>query len=373
MKNIYTILFAFAFLACGNPKKNTETAELNVVDSNLIKITQRQFESENMQLGTLSEQDFNTVVKANGMLDVPPENRASVSTFVGGYVTKIPLLIGDKVQKGQLVASLQNTEFVAMQQQYLETTAQLQFLKSEYERQKTLLVEKITSQKNYLKAESTYKSNLATYNGLRKKLQMMNINPDAVEQGEITTAINLYAPINGYITSVKVSNGTFVSSASELLEIVNTDHIHLELNVFEKDILKIKKDQKIVFRVPESFDKSYLAEVHLVGTSIDEHRMVKVHGHIENEEIPFITGMYIEADILTDSKKIIAIPKSAVKENENNYFVLALKQEKDGNYIFDTIKLEIGVQDENYLEVLNSKAIANKKILTKGIFMLLND
>ncbi|UAM97345.1 efflux RND transporter periplasmic adaptor subunit [Polaribacter litorisediminis] len=373
MKNIYIILFSFAFLACGNQEKNTETIELSAVNSNLIEITKQQFESENMQLGALSEQNFNTIVKANGMLDVPPENSASVSTFVGGYVTKIPLLIGDQVQKGQLVASLQNTEFVTIQQQYLEITAQLQFLKSEYERQKTLFAEKITSQKNFLKAESTYKSNLATYNGLRKKLQMMNINPNAVEKGEITTTINLYAPINGYITSVNVSNGTFVSSASELLEIVNTDHIHLELNVFEKDILKVKKDQKIVFRVPESSDNSYLAKVHLVGTSIDENRMVKVHGHIENEEIPFITGMYIEADIFTDSRKIVAIPKSAIKENENNYFVLALNQEKDDKYIFDKIKLDIGVRDENYLEVLNSEDIKNKKILTKGIFMLLND
>lgn len=103
--------------------------------------------------------------------------------------------------------------------------------------------EKITSQTNYLKAESTYQSSLASYNGLRQKLQMMSINPKDVEQGQISSSINLYAPINGYVTKVNISNGSFVSSSSELLEIVNTDHIHLELNVFEKDILNIKKEQ----------------------------------------------------------------------------------------------------------------------------------
>ena len=88
-----------------------------------------------------------------------------------------------------------------------------------------------------------------------------------------------------------------MSSASELLEIVNTDHIHLELSVFEKDILKIKKDQKIEFKIPESSDKTFDAAVHLVGTSINTDRTIKVHGHINDEESNnFISGMYIEAD-----------------------------------------------------------------------------
>ena len=159
MKKLYILLFSFAFLACGNQEKNTETVKETNLNTNQIEISKQQFESEKMQLGTLSEQSFNTIIKVNGSIDVPPENKASVSTFVGGYVTKIPLLIGDKVKKGQLVATLKNTEFIEIQQQYLEITAQLNFLKNEYNRQKTLFDEKITSQKNYLKAESVYKSN----------------------------------------------------------------------------------------------------------------------------------------------------------------------------------------------------------------------
>ena len=182
MKYTYILIISVLFLACGNKEKATENSKEIVVNNNLIEISQQQFKSEGMQLGTLSEQTFNTVIKANGNIDVPPENKASVSTFIGGYVTKIPLLVGDKVKKGQLVASLKNTEFIEIQQQYLEISAQLNFLKNEFNRQKTLFKENITSQKNYLQAESTYKVGLARYNGLRQKLQMMNINPDAVDK-----------------------------------------------------------------------------------------------------------------------------------------------------------------------------------------------
>jgi cobalt-zinc-cadmium efflux system membrane fusion protein len=373
MKNLYIVLFSFAFLACGHQEKNTTTEEEATGNKSEITINKAQFESEKMEFGELSEQSFNTVIRTNGMIDVPPENKFSVNTFIGGYVTKIPLLIGDKVTKGQLVASLESIEFVEIQQQYLEVAEQLIYLKNEYTRQKTLFDEQITSQKNYLKAESIYKSNLATYNGLRQKLQMININPDAVGRGEITSTINLYAPINGYITKVNVSNGTFISSANELLEIVNTNHIHLELSVFEKDILKIKKEQKILFKVPEASDKVHDAAVYLVGTSISNERTIKVHGHIhEEEKTKFITGMFVEADIICDSKKELSLPKSAIIQNEDNYFALVLKDKKDNKYQFKKVKLNIGLQDENYVQVKNYAVLENKKILTKGVFMLLN-
>ncbi|MCL7764803.1 efflux RND transporter periplasmic adaptor subunit [Polaribacter sp. Z014] len=374
MKYTYILLFSVLFLACGNKEKATENSEEIVVNNNLIEISEQQFKSENMQLGSLSEQAFNTVIKANGTIDVPPENKSSVSTFVGGYVTKIPLLVGDKVKKGQLIASLKNTEFIEIQQQYLEISAQLNFLKNEFNRQKTLFDENITSKKNYLQAESTYKVSLASYNGLRQKLQMMNINPNAVDKGQITATINLYAPIGGYITKVNVSSGSFVSSASELLEIINTDHIHLELAVFEKDILKIKKDQKIKFKIPESSNEIFDAEVHLVGTSINKDRTIKVHGHINDEKATnFISGMYIEADIICDSKKEISLPKSALKKSGDLYFALVLKQQKDANYIFEKVKLKIGVQDENNAQILNPDILKGKKILIQGGFMLSND
>jgi cobalt-zinc-cadmium efflux system membrane fusion protein len=373
MKHLYIVLFSFAFLACGHQEKNTTKKVEAAVNESKITISKAQFESEKMEFGELSEQSFNTVIRTNGMIDVPPENKFSVNTFIGGYVTKIPLLIGDKVTKGQLVASLKSIEFVEIQQQYLEVAEQLIYLENEYTRQKTLFDEQITSQKNYLKAESSYKSNLATYNGLRQKLQMININPNAVERGEITSTINLYAPINGYITKVNVSNGTFISSANELLEIVNTNHIHLELSVFEKDILKIKKEQKILFKVPEASDKVNDAEVYLVGTSISNDRTIKVHGHIhEEEKTKFITGMFVEADIICDSKKEISLPKSAIIQNEDNYFALVLKDKKDNKYQFKKVKLNVGLQDENYVQVKNYAVLENKKILTKGIFMLLN-
>ena len=372
MKRIYILILTLGLIACGKKKQAQLNTEQTVVD-NTISVTKAQFESEKMQLGTLTEQEFNETVNTTGFIDVPPQNKASVSTFSGGYVKGTPLLVGDKIRKGQLVATLESTEYVEMQQQYLEVAEQLNYLKSEFTRQQTLFNEKITSEKNYLKAESTYKSALAHYNGLRQKLKMMNLNPSSVEQGNISSTINLYAPISGYVTKVNVSNGTFVSPSNEVIEIVNTDHIHLELSVFEKDILKIKKGQKINFKVPEASDETFKADVHLVGTSVDEtNRTIKVHGHIDNDEnSTFVMGMFIDADIFTNAKKGNSLPKEAVAEIEGDYFTLVLKNMDGEDYQFDKVKLESGKQSEDFIEVLNVGDFTNKQVLTKGGFMLL--
>ena len=373
MKNLYILLFSLVLVACGNSEKNIETTVETETVSNEIGITKQQYEGENMAFGTFTEHAFPETVKANGMIDVPPHNKSSVTSFIGGYVTKTPLLIGDKVKKGQLLITLENPEFVEIQQNYLEISEQLNYLKSEFTRQKTLYDENITSQKNFLKAESTYKSSLAQHNGLRKKLQMLNINPASVEQGHITSTINLYAPIAGYVTKVNISNGTYVSPSDIVMEIVDTDHIHLELSVFEKDILKIKKDQDILFTIPEASDSIFKAEVHLVGTTIDEQsRRVKVHGHIEEGQTQFIVGMFTEADIVINNINRKALPKEAIISVEDNFYVLVLKNESDNEFHLEKVKIEKGIETENFVEILNSDVLKDKQILIKGTYMLLN-
>jgi cobalt-zinc-cadmium efflux system membrane fusion protein len=372
MKYINILLFSLMLIACGKSEKQTQTLTEGQDNDSLVFLNKDQFDSGKMQFGILEEQLFNETIKVNGMIDVPPQNRASVRTFMGGHIKRTPLLVGDKVKKGQFLVAIENTDFVEIQQQYLEVAEQLTYLKSEFERQQILFNEKITSQKGFLKSESTYKSSLAQYRGLRKKLEMMNISPTSLEGGNITSVINLYAPIHGSVTKVNVSNGTYISPADQILEIVNTEHIHLELSVFEKDILKIKKDQPIDFKIPEVSNDNFMAEVHLVGASVNEtDRTIKVHGHInDDEQSNFVTGMFVEAEIIISSKKNLALPTDAVVEIEDNYYALVLNDQKEDTYTFIKVKLEVGKQSEEYIEVLNSNDFKDRKVLTKGAFMI---
>ncbi len=379
MKNIIYILFtSILALSLSNCSKTSEKAasknqQIEAKNHNDIEVTKAQFESSRMALSGITEQSFPSIIKTTGMIDAPPQSIEIISSFSGGFIKKSTLLIGDKVKKGQALVTIENPDFIELQQEYLETVEQLTYLKSEYERQKVLFDEKITSQKNYLKAESEYKRSIAKANGLRKKLQLLNINPQNVEQGNITSIITLYASISGSITQINVSKGVYVSPADTIMEIINTDHIHIELTAFEKDLMQIKEGQKIKFKIPEASKSFYDAEVHLVGTSIDEiSRTAKVHGHLhDDEKNNFAIGMFVDAEIETTSSNVTAIPESAIVESGEETVILKLESFKNDIYTFETIEVSIGKKYNGFVEIVSENLKSTDKILTNGAYGLI--
>lgn len=351
-----------------------EVAEEKVVDDGLIAVTEAQFQSSKMEIGSPIEQDFEVTVKSSGKIDVPPQYRAKVTTFLGGYVKATKLLVGDKVVKGQALITLENTDYLDLQKDYVEVAEQINYLKSEFERQKTLYNEKITSQKNYLKAESDYRQAKGMYQGLREKLLLLNISPANVERGKFTSQITISAPISGDVTVMNANVGMFMSPSDVILEIVDTNYLHLNLSIFEKDILHVKQGQKINFKVPEASKEQFISNVQLVGKSIEsKDRTISVFGTLSPEiKGKLLSGMFVEAGIIINSKKGLAIPIDAlISENDKN-FVLLLKENKN-NYIFIKTLVSIGEKYEQFIEILPNETInQNSKILTKGVFDLTN-
>lgn len=377
LKSIFILLAVLFMSSCGDSEKeNSEEATTNSSDSG-IQLSFAQFEGSDMELGKIEENSFPVSVETTGMIDVPPENKAMVSSFADGYVRETPLLIGDEVKKGQFLVSLENPDYVQMQQDYLDAMEQMNYLKSEYQRQKTLLEEKITSERNFLKAESEYKRNLSKYRALRKKLQMLNLNPEAVENGNISSMIRIYAPISGSITEMKINNGMYVSAADELMQIIDRDHLHIELNVFEKDVMKLKKGQNIRFIIPEANTDTIEGKVHLVGTSIDEQkRTVKVHGHFidEQKKNSFATGMFVEAEIIIDKRKAKALPAESIVSLDNTSYVLVLDTKTDSNYIFKRREVLPGDTFNDFTIIKNSADFnQDTQFLTKGAFNLITE
>ena len=369
-KIIYTLAIVTLIFSC----KDSKIAEVTPKDDGLITVTKAQFQSGAMQIASPVEQDFDVVIITSGTIDVPPENRAKVTSFMSGYVKTTKLLVGDKVTKGQAIVTLESTDYLDVQKDYLEVAEQINYLKSEYNRQKTLFDEKITSQKNYLKAESDYRRAKGMYQSLRAKLVLLNINPSNVEKGNLTSSITVFAPISGDVTVVNTTIGMLISPSDVIVEIVNNNELHLELSVFEKDILKVKMNQKIKFTVPEASKDVFEGEVHLVGKSIEgKDRTINVHGHLSDAIKPkLLTGMFVEAGIVVDSKKGLGIPSEAIITENNKNFVLLLDNEKMG-YSFKKVPVSLGEKLENFVEILpNNQVNANSKILTKGVFDVSN-
>jgi len=363
MKNFSKYLLGLSiFLAlvqCESKEQSAPEA-ITVPESrkDTLVLSKSTFKDRNLELVQLEKIPFGEAIRTNGLIDVPPNGRAVISALIGGYVKDAPLLVGDLVSKGQRLLTIENMEFVALQQEYLESSEELIYLKSEFERQELLYEEKISSQKKFLQAQSDYNRMQAKYNGLRKKLQMLQIDPKQVEAGNWTSTSSIYSPINGSVTRVETSTGSYVSPSDIILEIVNTEHIHLELKVFEKDALKIKKGQRIQFRIPEYSAESFAAVVHLIGKSIGEDRTVMVHAHLDEDQAGrFIPGMYVQADIFTEENIQPALSRTALTEARDGSYAWQLIEERSDSYLFKKVHMTLGEESGGFVRIMDQSDI----------------
>lgn len=359
-----------------NSAEVAQTAPDETTSSDLnMHITADQFSAASMKLGTMEDYAFSSTVRAYGTVDVPPQFMATVSIYYGGYIRNLNLLPGQYVRKGQVLFVLENPDFIQMQQDYLEAQGQLLFLKGDYERQKTLANENIASQKNYLKAESDYKVTLARHEALRKKIGLLGLDPDKVTDSNLQTTVPVVAPIAGYITTIHATQGAYLHPADMAVTITNTEHIHLELDVYEKDMAKVKPDQEIRFRLPDSNGPDYEAEVHLIGKEVDtEKRTINIHGHLKDDKLSslFVPGMYVEADIVTEKVPCRSLPETAVVKLENDYYVLVQVPTEQEAYHFKRQRIQVGKMENGYAEILNAEDFdPDAVILVNGAFNLI--
>ena len=368
-KIIYLLLAILS--SCGSEPENEEA---ETASSSAIVVSKQQFQENGMQLGRMEKRDFPGVVEASGQVDVPPENRALITTYSDGFVKKTSLLVGDEVKKGQFLLSLSSPEYIQLQQDFVDAAEQLDYLRSEFERQETLFKENITSEKNFLKAKAEYRRNEANYKALKKKLEMLNISPQNALDGKIVESINLYAPISGNISKIMIGQGEHVSVAEPLMEIINNDHLHVELNVFEKDVMKLQKDQPIYIRMDEVYQDSIEARVHLIGSTIDkENRTVRVHGHfVDEDSVKPVAGMFVQAKIVTSTNELKSIPETGFAEIDQQAYVLKLDSLNSDNYYFSRKKIDLGDRYKKYVVVGNPSEFSEEdQFLTKGAFQLI--
>lgn len=382
-------LAAVLFSACSS-KGNAEAAateEPKKEEADMVDLSEDQFKTVNIQYGAVEDKNLSSVIRASGALDVPPQQLLTVSSPYGGTLKSTELLQGKPVTKGEVIAVLENPEFIQLQQDYLDYKSQLVYLKEELNRQEELSKENVNAKKTLQKASSDYNSMMARVQGLRSKLLLININPDKINPAGISGKANIYAPISGYVTKVMVNIGKFVNANQELFEIVDTRHLHAELTIFEKDVPKLKIGQKIRFVLNNETAERF-AEVHLIGREISAERTVRVHGHLSQEDKNLLPGMYLKAIVETGLATTTALPDKAIVQSAGKSYIFIAAEEMNEEKIpeaadknktpekhipFKRIEVTTGVSENGYTEVILPEGFdRSSKVVINGAYDLLS-
>jgi len=324
-----------------------ETEELHL--SNL------KFESLGIKADALPTRTLTGIVEANGQLEVPPMYEATVTAILGANVTDIKLLEGDKVSKGQVLAYISHPNLTNLQTGYLKAFSRLQYLEQEMQRQKRLYDEKVASGKTYQETLADYQSISGEVKGYEAQLKQLSLSTKRVQSGDIYQYIPVVSPISGYIEKVKVQLGQYVDPQTEMFLIVNTEKIHADLMVFEKDVYKVKSGQQVSFTVESVPGATLTAKIHSVGKQFEQNpKAVHVHAEIDQKENYLIPGMYINGKISIDNNEVLALPEEAViEEDGKSYIFLAKSHEEDGEkeWGFQLVEVRTGINEDGWLEI----------------------
>ena len=373
--NIILICFSAALFSCSSSTNKSEegalSSGLTQAKSNQISLSEEQFKSINVQLGSVETRSLSGNIKANGMLDVPPQNLVSISAPLGGFVKSTELLQGMRVKKGQVVVVMEHPDYIQLQQDYLDNKNQLEFLEQEYNRQLELSKENVNALKSLQHAKSTYFSTKAKVEGLKAKLKLVNINPAEIENGEIKNTVSILSPISGFVSQVNVNLGMHVNPTDVMFRIVDTEHVHAEAQVFEKDIPKLKVGQ-VAHVLLSNESKERLAKVFLIGKEITPERTVRVHCHLEGEDSNLIPGTYFSALIETGSNFVSALPLKAIVNFDGKHFVFVEKDAASHRYELLEIKTGSSSSDGGFTGIDSPMNDFKNKIVVNGAFELLN-
>ena len=339
--SVLVLVAFFAFNACTNNHKEgdghnhgteaeTTTDEHEEEEENVAVLTDEQMKAVGIEIGSIEQKQLSATLKANGALRVPNSNKANATSLFGGVIKSLNVEIGDFVRKGQVIATISNPQFIQLQEEYLSINSRIEFAEQEVARQRELNEGNAGAKKN-LQSATTELNTLRTRKAsLQQQIQMMGINPASLSNSNLKSSLVVTSPISGTVSNVFAKIGSYVDVSSPIAEIIENTALHLDLQVYEKDIPLIKIGQKIDFVVTNNPNKTYSAEVYSIGSSFSgESKTIAVHSKITGDKAGLIDGMSITGMVSLDDVLSTAVPNDAIVNADGKYYIFLVKEREE--------------------------------------------
>jgi len=369
MKYTFILILSLFFFTCSSPDQQEVSDAPQtpaVLTTDKVELNEEQIRLAEIKIGSLSQQVISDFVECTGTITLPPQHIMTITPPMGGFVERVNFLPGDYVRKGTLLAVLSHQDYISLQQEYLENASALVYATQEYERQKTLSEGNAAAMKKMQESQKEFQRLKARTMGLAARLRYIGIKPEKIEEKGIQSSIAVFAPADAYVTEVKANPGKYFGEQDELYELIDKSHLHLDLNVFEKDIAKVRKGQKVYFNLNSDSHRMYEGVVLLVGQKLEEaHRAFSVHVDLSQPEDFFRPGMYTQAKIFMQSDSVSAVPEAAIIQQDQHNYVFV----KTGNE-FIRREVKTGARVNNMVEITNPEVLQDLPVVVRGAYFL---
>lgn len=326
MKPIHKSLLIPAYIlmitlaACNRNGNGEHQSETDTSAEGLIKMSAKQQKLMDIQLGPVEQREMQNTFSANGKVVVLSQYQASVTPKIGATIEKIHVLEGQKLVKGQLLATLSSNEYIQLQETYLTSRSELEYLKADYERQQKLRTENVISEKDFQLIRSKYEGIRARLFAAEARLRILGINPQQLSS--IHPYLEVRSPLNGYLLSLPVNLNMSLDANGEIAHIINLDEMHADIFVYERDIHKVFEGQEVHLQFTNYTLPPCKGRVEFIARGIDPvKRSIIVHTVFDRPNSMILPDMTLKGIFLGAKHKEWTVPLSAIMQEEERSYI----------------------------------------------------
>lgn len=365
----------FSFLSQSKAETSESENQEEEIDFQNIPLSEKQVKAVDLKMGEAQEREMDAMLHVNGSLVLRAQDMGNVSSLMGGIVKNVYVKEGQMVSRGQVVATIENTDVVTLQREYYTAYKESEMARLELDRQKTLASAGAGIKKTLQMSEKNYKVAKANLLGTGRQLQQMGISTKEVAKGKFTTVFPLRAPISGTVSDMQASLGSYADMQTPLMKIRNNHAVECDLNVFEKDIAKVKVGDQVLVSLTNQPGVNVSGRVYGMNQYLNKGtKSVAVHVKLDAKRgAKLFEGMYVSGQIATGRQLCMTLPDKAIVSADGKQYVFALNQQhsKGGTYSFSRHEVTTGVSNNGYTEVALCKHLKKgQKIVTDNAFYL---
>lgn len=365
----------FSFLSQSKAETPESESQEEEIDFQNIPLSEKQVKAVDLKMGEAQERELDAMLHVNGSLVLRAQDMGNVSSLMGGIVKNVYVKEGQMVSRGQVVATIENTDVVTLQREYYTAYKESEMARLELDRQKTLASAGAGIKKTLQMSEKNYKVAQANLLGTGRQLQQMGISTKEVAKGKFTTVFPLRAPISGTVSDMQASLGSYADMQTPLMKIRNNHAVECDLNVFEKDIAKVKVGDQVLVSLTNQPGVNVSGRVYGMNQYLNKGtKSVAVHVKLDAKRgAKLFEGMYVSGQIATGRQLCMTLPDKAIVSADGKQYVFALNQQhsKGGTYSFSRHEVTTGVSNNGYTEVALCKHLKKgQKIVTDNAFYL---
>jgi cobalt-zinc-cadmium efflux system membrane fusion protein len=354
--------------ACGGKTDNIENEKHDsAASAQVVSFSSKQLENVGIEVGQPEMENISGVLNLHGKIDVPPQSTISLSFPLGGYLKSTRMLPGMHVRKGQVLAELEDMQFIQLQQDYLTAKEKFTLAESEFNRQKDLNATKASSDKIFQQARAEMETQRILTHALARKLEVIGINSANLKPDNISKTVSIISPIDGFVSKVNVNVGKYTAPTDMLFELVDPKDIHLALSVFEKDLSTLAVGQRVTAYTNGDPDRKFQAKIILISRNLDDDRMAEVHCHFEKYNPLLVPGMFVNGEVAINGTKALTVPEEAIVRWENNFYVFT----DNGSGKFEMVEVKPGTISGGKQQIEGGGINGDTRLVVKNAYALL--